>query len=137
MNLFYRLAADAVVLVHAAYVLFILVGQVLILAGILWRWGWIRNIRFRLLHLAAIAFVVFESLAGIVCPLTTLEQYLRDRAGQVSYRGDFLANFAHEFLFYDLEPWVFTWIYSGFGLLVLVCFCAAPPQRRKRIAPTS
>jgi Protein of Unknown function (DUF2784) len=137
MELLYRLAADGVVVFHATYVLFILVGQLLILLGVLLRWNWIRNFRFRVLHLLAISFVVFESLAGIVCPLTTLEQYLREKAGQASYRGDFIANLVHEYLFYDLEPWIFTTIYSVFGLLVLACFLAAPPRRRGRPATTS
>src|SRR5262245_16456241 len=112
MPLFYRLAADATVILHAGYVSFVVVGQLLILFGILRKWEWIRNPWFRWLHVAAIAIVVAESIFGIVCPLTTLEKYLRRLGGQAEYRGDFVANFVHEFLFCPFEPWVFTLAYS-------------------------
>jgi polyferredoxin len=130
MPLLYRLAADGVVIFHAGYVLFVIVGQLLILLGILRKWGWIRNIWFRGLHLVAIAVVVAESLCGVTCPLTTLEKHLREEAGQVSYQGDFIADLVHDFLFMRGEPWMFTLAYSLFGLLVLATFVAVPPRWR-------
>ena len=75
-----KLAADVVVVLHAAYVSFVIFGQLAILVGILCRWAWVRNVWFRWLHLLAISIVVIESLLGIVCPLTTLEDWLRVRA---------------------------------------------------------
>jgi hypothetical protein len=127
----YQLAADLVVILHAGYVSFVLFGQLGILVGILCRWEWIRNRTFRWLHLAAISLVVFESLLGIVCPLTTLETWLRERAGQAGYAGDFIGHWVHELLFYNLPPWVFTLIYTAFGLTVLAAFFLAPPQPRR------
>lgn len=129
MPLLYRIAADTVVIIHAAYVSFVVVGQLLILAGIVWKWGWIRNPWFRGLHLAAIAVVVLEAAYGITCPLTTLEQFLRRQAGQTGYRGDFIANLVHELLFFDCRSWVFTLAYAVFGLLVLTTFVVVPPRR--------
>jgi hypothetical protein len=130
MPLLYRFAADAVVIVHAGYVLFVIVGQLLILIGIALKWGWIRNALFRGTHLAAIAIVVLEAAYGITCPLTTLEKHLRREAGQVGYQGDFIANAVHNLLFCDCEGWIFTLSYSLFGLLVLATFALAPPRRR-------
>jgi hypothetical protein len=127
----YKLAADFIVILHAAYVSFVLFGQLAILAGILCRWEWIRNRTFRWLHLAAISIVVFESLLGIVCPLTTLESWLREQAGQAAYAGDFVGHWVHELLFYNLPSWVFTLIYAAFGLTVLAAFFIAPPRRRR------
>ena len=132
MELVYRLAADLVVTLHAAYVLFVAVGFLLIMLGIVLKWSWIRNLWFRLAHLAAILVVVAEALLGITCPLTIWEKALRARAGQSSYRGDFIANLIHELLFYDAPPWVFTVCYSLFGLLVLLTFLLAPPRWRRR-----
>ena len=125
----YKLAADFVVVLHAAYVLFVIFGQLAILIGILCRWAWVRNTWFRWLHLAAISIVVVESLLGIVCPLTTFEGWLRSRAGQTGYRGDFVGHWVHELLFYDAPAWVFTLVYAAFGLLVVVAFIVAPPRR--------
>lgn len=135
MPVLYRVAADGVVVLHAGYVLFVIVGQVLILIGILRKWSWIRGLWFRGLHLAAIGIVVVESLCGVVCPLTTLEKHLRDQAGQAAYPGDFIGNIVHEYLFYDADPQVFTIIYALFGLLVLVTFVIAPPRWKKRESP--
>lgn len=132
MSLFYRLAADLTVIVHAGYVSYVVVGQLLILVGILCRWNWVRNPWFRWTHLSAILIVVFEALYGIVCPLTTLENELRRRAGQAGYQGDFIASLVHDLLFFDFEPWVFTLIYAAFGLLVLATFAIAPPRRAAR-----
>src|SRR5262249_30053427 len=51
MPVLYKLAADLVVVVHFGYVSFVLVGQVLILLGVMCRWRWVRNPWFRWLHL--------------------------------------------------------------------------------------
>lgn len=125
-----KLAADAIVVIHFAFVLFVLIGQLLIMVGALAGWDWIRNLKFRLIHLGSILFVVAESLLGIVCPLTTLEKWLRDQAGETSYEGDFIASWVHEALFFEAEPWVFTVCYTLFGLLVLLTFLYAPPRRK-------
>ena len=129
MSLLYRTAADLTVILHMGYALFIVLGQLVILAGIVLRWSWIRNRTFRCVHLAAILIVVAESLLGITCPLTTLEKWLRLQAGQASYRGDFIANFVHDLLFVEFQPWVLTVAYVTFGALVASTFWLAPPQR--------
>ena len=69
---------------------------------------------------------------GITCPLTIWEQNLRRLAGQQSYRGDFIANFLHEALFFDAPDWVFTVCYSAFGLLIAGTFVLVPPRRLRR-----
>jgi hypothetical protein len=131
MAMFYRLAADAVIVVHMAYVLFVIAGFLLTLAGCLLRWQWIRNPWFRGIHLTMILIVVFEAWLGIVCPLTTWERQLRQLAGGETYQGAFLANLVHDFLFYEAPPWVFTLIYTLFGLDVLLTFLVAPPRGRR------
>jgi polyferredoxin len=134
MHLFYRLAADAVVVVHCAYVAFVVVGLVAILIGLAGRRRWARNLVFRMLHLLAIAVVAGEAVCGITCPLTTWEQRLRTLAGQASYQGDFLATWVHELLFYDAAPWVYTVCYAAFALVVLATFLVAPPRWPSRAA---
>jgi hypothetical protein len=131
----YRLAADVVVILHAAYVSFVIFGQLAILIGILRRWAWVRNKWFRWLHLISISIVVVESLLGIVCPLTTLEGWLRARAGQTGYRGDFVGHWVHELLFYDAPAWMFTLVYTAFGLTVVAAFIVAPPRRSADTPP--
>ncbi len=129
MQLFYRLLADLVVTIHFAYVAFVISGLVLTLVGGALRWNWVRNFWFRVIHLAMIGFVVAEAWCDIVCPLTTWENQLRSLAGDTTYEGDFIANFLHDALFFEAEPWVFTLAYSLFGLAVLASFLVIPPRR--------
>jgi hypothetical protein len=127
-----RIAADVTVVLHFGYVAFVVLGLLLVLLGIACRWQWVRNLWFRIAHLAAILIVVGEAWLGITCPLTTLEQWLRHQAGQTGYRGDFLATLVHDLLFYDAPGWVFTAAYTLFGLLVAATFVLAPPRRGTR-----
>jgi Protein of Unknown function (DUF2784) len=127
-----RLLADLVVVAHAAYVSFVVLGLVAILAGIALRWKWVRNPWFRWIHIGMIGIVVAEALAGIPCPLTVWERQLRESAGQVAYAGDFIGHWTHRLLFYHAEPWVFTVVYTAFGLAVFAAFILAPPQGRKQ-----
>ena len=124
----YRIAADAVVILHMAYVLIVVLGLPAIWIGILFGQKWSRNFWWRTGHLTMILIVVWETWAGITCPLTTWEQYFRELAGERAYSGDFIANHVHDWLFYDFPVWVFTMAYTGFGLLVLLSFLIAPPH---------
>jgi hypothetical protein len=135
MQLAYRLLADLVVAVHFAYVVFVIFGLLLILAGAVLRWRWTRNFWFRLLHLTMIGVVVAEAWCGIVCPLTTWENQLRALAGQATYRGGFVANLLHDLLFFQAEPWVFTLCYTLFGLSVLAALLLSPPRMPGRSQP--
>jgi hypothetical protein len=128
----YGLLADAVVAVHVGFVALVLFGQLVIIAGAALRWGWVRNLWFRVIHLVCIAIVVIESLAGVPCPLTVWEDRLRELAGQSVEEGTFIGRFMHNILFYEAEPWVFTTAYVSFGALVLATFVLAPPRRKVR-----
>ena len=123
----YGALANTVLIAHVGIVLFIGAGLVLTLIGGLCGWRWIRNVWFRALHLAGIGYVAMEAWLGIVCPLTTLEQWFRMQAGQTQYGGDFVAYWLRKFMFYEAQPWVFTAAYSAFGLLVLLCWLVWPP----------
>ena len=126
METFYRIAADTTVTLHLAYVAFVVLGLVGILAGYFRHWSGVRNRWFRGIHLAMIVIVVVEAWAGVVCPLTTLEQALRERAGQTTYSGSFVANAVHDLLFFDLPEWCFTLVYTAFGSLVLLTLWLGP-----------
>lgn len=72
--------ADVLVVIHLAYVGFVVVGLVAIFAGMLLRWQWIRNPWFRWTHLAMILIVAGEAIVDFECPLTTWEKALRYRS---------------------------------------------------------
>lgn len=81
--MFYRLAADAVVLLHLVYVLFVMAGALLV-----FRWRWIA-----LLHLPAVVWAVLLEFRGWLCPLTPLELRLRAAGGEAGYSGGFVEQY--------------------------------------------
>lgn len=126
------LLADLVLVLHAAYVFFVVAGLVLILAGI-WRgWDWIRNPWFRGLHLAAILFVVVQTWAGVECPLTTLENTLRLRGGAAGYGQSFIGYWLQRLLYYQAPAWAFAVAYTLFGGVVVATWRFAPPRFGRR-----
>jgi hypothetical protein len=129
----YSFLADAILVIHFAFVVFVVVGFVLILVGLLAHWRWIHNRVFRLAHLTAIGIVVLQAWFGQLCPLTIWENALRRRAGQSDYAETFVEHWLHEILFYQAEPWIFTTIYTAFGVLVvLVWFLGRRSEREDK-----
>ncbi|WP_182868519.1 DUF2784 domain-containing protein [Stieleria mannarensis] len=126
----YRYLADITVAIHFGYVAFVVVGAIATLVGAMRGWRWIRNRWFRGIHLAMILVVVLEAWVGMTCPLTTLEQDFRSAAGEQTYQGDFIANWMHEVMFFDLDPWAFTVGYTLFGALVVANLVFVPPRWR-------
>lgn len=126
----YLLAADAVLLLHLLFVVFVVAGLVLILIGRLLSWAWVRNWWFRVTHLAAIGVVVLQSWLGVICPLTKLEMALRERAGDTTYAGGFVSHWLETILYYRAPAWVFAVAYTAFGALVLLSWFWVPPRRR-------
>lgn len=136
----YSLAADLTVVVHLGYVLFVILGLLLVLVGWAAGWKWVRNFWFRAVHFVAILIVVVEALFGVTCPLTIWEKELRIKAGDATYQGDFMGKLAHELLFYDGPKWVFTVCYVLFGLAVLAAMIFVRPRwpwSRAASAPAS
>ena len=76
----FRAAADLIVAVHVAFVVFVVLGGLLVA-----RWP-----RLVWVHVTAAAWGVLIEFGGWICPLTPLENYLRERAGLSTYEGDFI-----------------------------------------------
>lgn len=127
MNNYYAMAADALLITHVAFVLFVVLGLVLIFVGKAKHWSWVRNPWFRVAHLLAIGIVVAQAWLGLICPLTIWEMQLRAKAGQTIYDGSFISHWLGELLYYDAPAWVFTVAYTSFGLLVLLSWIWVRP----------
>jgi hypothetical protein len=125
----YLIAADAILFTHTLFVGFIVFGLVVILVGKLRSWAWVRNPWFRYAHLAAIGVVVLQSWLGAICPLTTWEMGLREKAGEAVYSGAFVAHWLESILYYRAPEWVFVVCYTVFGLLVAITWYWVRPRR--------
>jgi hypothetical protein len=130
--LLYRFLADVVVAVHVGYVAFVVVGQLLIWAGLALRWAWVRNPVFRWVHLVLMTIVGLEAVFDITCPLTRWEANLRRWAGQEVAGESFLGRLLHNLIFVDLPPAVISALHISFSVLVLGTFILAPPRSRSK-----
>jgi hypothetical protein len=129
----FGLVADVIVSVHLCYVGFTIGGEICILLGGPLRWRWVRNLGFRIAHLASVVLVAVEALAGAQCPLTVWEFQLRVLAGQrVEGQISFIARLVRSIIFYNFPAWVFLAAYVGFAVLVGLSLLLVPPVRRSR-----
>ena len=126
--LFYLILADTLLIIHLLVVLFVVIGLVLIYVGKVVAWSWVRNPWFRLLHVTAIGVVVLQSWLGAICPLTTWEMSLRYKAGDATYSGSFIEHWIGLLLYYQAPSWVFTLVYTLFGVLVLLSWFSVRPR---------
>jgi hypothetical protein len=129
-QLIYQLAADGLLILHALIVAFVVVGLLLIILGLLRNWQWPTRPWFRSLHLLAIVIVALQAWLGVICPLTSWEMALREKAGGIVYAGSFIEYWLHRLIFFEAEPWVFTLAYTLFGLAVLAAWLYYPPRFR-------
>jgi hypothetical protein len=119
------LLADFILVVHFAFVLFVVASLPLIWIGAAAGWRWIRNFRYRIAHLAAILVVSTEAVVGIWCPLTLWEDALRG----ANQDKNFIGRWIHAVLYYDLPAWAFTTAYLAFATLVGLTWWRVPPHR--------
>jgi len=120
--------ADAVLVMHFGIAAYITLGMVVIPLGAAMGWRWVRMRLLRLLHLGAVAFVAFEAVLGIACPLTLMEDALRG-----AVRGDdgFVERWLGRILYWDFPAWVFTASYVLLALLAWMMWHRVPPDRAK------
>jgi len=108
----YRLAADLLLILHLAFILFVLSGGLL---------AWWRH-QIAALHLPAVLWSVLLELNGWGCPLTPWEQRLRMAAGEAGYTGGFISHYLLPLIYPDgLQRNVQMWlagIVIGVNLLV-------------------
>ena len=109
----YRALTEVTIIVHLAFIVFVVAG------GIVARRRWWLKIA----HLAALSWAVFAELSpGIVCPLTTFENFFAVRAGITSYSGDFVAHYLVPVIYQEGLPmywqYLLTVLVIGFNVFI-------------------
>ena len=127
----YSIFADIALTLHVGIVVFVVGGIFLIIWSGLRNGKIVRSVVFRTAHLVAIGIVAAQAWLGVVCPLTTLENWLRSQAHETTYSGGFIAHWLDQLLYYDAAPWIFTLSYTLFGLAVLATWIIFPPKQHK------
>jgi hypothetical protein len=123
----YRFLADALVVFHFCFVLFVITGGLFVL-----RWRWMA-----LLHIPAALWGMIVEWTGWICPLTPLENRLRERGGDVAYQGDFVNHYIMPVLYpdgltRDFQITFGTLILMITLLMYLAAFTARGGRRRRR-----
>jgi len=119
--------ADLVVVLHAAVVLFNAGGLLMIVIGGPSGWAWVRHRGFRIAHVALMGFVTVETLLGVTCPLTVLEDWLRGAGAE----GSFVQRRVAALIYWSAPAWVFVLLYVAFLLAVIAAWVAWPPTASK------
>lgn len=119
MNL-YLFLSDAVLFIHFSFVIFVVTGFLLILAGALFKTGYARNRTFRYLHLASVVYVTFQAWLGKLCPLTYIEYFLRDKGGGELYTGTFMEYWVGKLIYYDFP---FSWFIFTYTIFLIMVIC--------------
>jgi hypothetical protein len=104
----YLALADAVLVVHLAFILFAVLGGLLVL----------RHPRFIWLHLPAAAWGVLIEFAGWICPLTPLENSLRAQGGERGYSGGFIDHYLGALIYPEGLTRELQWLLGAFVLAV-------------------
>jgi hypothetical protein len=120
--------ADAILVLHFAFAVFVVGGLVMTWLGAAAGWAWVRNPWFRYAHLAAIAFVAIEALLGYACPLTVWEDLLRGGVRPESFVG----RWVYWALYYRAPEWVFAALYVAWAAATLATLKLFPPRRTAR-----
>ncbi len=128
----YPFLANTVLILHVGVVLFVIGGLILIFIGNSRGWQWVNLLWFRLVHLATILYVAGQAWFNVTCPLTTLENWLRNMGGDTGYSSSFIEYWFQKILFYNGPPWAFTLAYTAFACLVALSWWRFPPKRTVR-----
>lgn len=119
MKLVYTLAAEATVLLHFAWIVFVITGAF-----------WLRrHRRLQLIHLLAVAYSLAIEVFRWICPLTHLEQALWRRAGDSAYGGAFLIHYVEKMIYFRAPQWLLVSL-AALLLAVTVVFYFRPLPSR-------
>lgn len=123
------LLADMILVLHFLFAGYLTLGLPAIWIGRLLGKPFVHNPWFRYSHLGVMGFVLFETLIGVLCPLTIWEADLRRAAGHTAHDQGFVTHWVGEFLFWEAEPWIFTVLYALFFGAILLTLWLVPVHR--------
>jgi hypothetical protein len=115
-------AAELVVAVHMAYLVYMVFGGFLALRWFGWIWP----------HMVSTAYSIYVTTTSFTCPVTTLEKWLLERGGRTPYDGSFIAEYVRGVL-YPSQFETAVWL-AGMALAVASYVIVLARRRRQLLA---
>ena len=129
----YKIFADLIVVIHFAWILFMLVGAILTLSGFFYKrfFDWWS---FRILHLCGIIYVGLLAFLREYCPLTILENAVRAKYDlDLTYPGSFIVHYIEKLVYPDVNPSIILVPTIFIAVFTIVVFIIKPPTKIRRI----
>ena len=120
MELLLTLGAEATILLHFAWIVFVVTGAFFLR----------HKRRLKFVHLAAVIYSVGIEAYGWICPLTHLEQWLWQRAGREAYEGAFITHYLEKIIYLRAPQWLLVSLVIL--LLAVTLYLYFWPSRSKR-----
>ena len=117
--------ADFILFLHLIIAIFISAGMVIFPIGGLLSWRWCNNFSLRVTHLGLIVVVFIETLIGLNCPLTVVENYFRAQVTHQSFIGSLMNNL----LYWNVSESLFFYMYGICVVWALLLWILVPPSR--------
>ena len=121
------LIADIVLVLHFCIVIFITLGFFIIPIGYKFGWRWPKNRKLRIVHFGLMAFVTLETILGITCPLTSIENSLRG----ITQSKSFIAYWIENIVYWDFPAQFFFVLYCISLGWTFVIWKLCPPKNTK------
>lgn len=123
----YAIAADIVIVIHVLWIAFVILGFPVFL--------WVNSTRWRLLHLAAVIWMILMQITHSICPLTYLEAWLKSEGrGAEVYSGKFIIETIERLIYVDtLTLEKIAWATGAYLALILLSFWFRPLPGKKSV----
>ena len=122
--------ADTVLFFHLVIVIFVTFGFILVPVGYKFNWKWTVNAKLRIFHLGLILLITMDTILGITCPLTFIENSLRE-----FYISDtFVRHWLKQLIYWDFPTIFFMFLYSACLCWTVLMWKLFPPLGKKAIS---
>ena len=120
--------ANLILFLHFGVVSFVTFGLLIIPLGFLFKWSWTKNRNFRLIHIFLMGFITIETLMGLTCPLTYIENALRG----TDQTTTFISFWLMKIIYWDMPSHFFIGLYLICVTWLLVFWRLHPPKKHRR-----
>ena len=119
--------SEIVLLFHFCIFLFMILSFFLIPIGYYQKWTWVKNKYYRSIHLVLMGIIFMETILGFMCPLTILENFLRNDT-EINNK---ITHIIHQIMYWDLPSYQFIILYLLSLLYLIFLWCFFKPDFKK------